>query len=230
MTASTAPSRTTRPRTGLGLSACGLGVAALLVGVFAAGAWFVVVPVALLAVIFGLFGISQVRHIAPIDVTAAVVGLLTGAAAVTLGGAATNTFLTSLHQSPAAARSSAYELPWNSDDTLTWDRPHDFGNNVAVAISAPVTYLPAADGTRSVVLNVTITNCGHTPYHPDPTVYTPNATFDGQTLHQITVPVHKVTTIQPGRSFDYRVAYALPTRRGELNVTLRQNLVIGGQA
>lgn len=266
MTASTAPSRTARTvsRNGLGLSALGLGVAGILVGVFAGGAWFVVVPVGLLTLVLGIFGVTQKRYYAASDVSAAVVGVAAGAVTLALGIWGTGTFLDGLHQTssgaaggrpvssvalgpaarpfgPAQGRPSG--PPWVTGGTITWGQPHDFGNNVVVAVSAPVAFTPvtpSGGAARSVVLSVTITNCSTSPYHPDGSVYAPSATFDGQPLHQIALPGGAVPTtlpdaITPGNSVGYRVAYGLPSQNGELHLTLRPNpnapqAVIGGQA
>lgn len=265
MTASTAPSRPAQHRNGLGLSALGLGAAGILLGVFAAGAWFVVVPVGLLTLIFGVFGVSQKRYYAAPDVTTAVIGVIAGVVTLAMGIWGTGTFLDGLHHSaaatpvngravPAVAQGPAARPygppqgrpsgpPWLAGGTITWGQPHDFGNNVVVAISAPVAFGPAGSGgaaARSVVLSVTITNCGTAAYQPDRSVYAPSATFNGRPLHPIpppggTVDTPKTAAIEPGRSVGYRVAYALPTQSGELHLTLRPNpnaaqAVIGGQA
>ncbi|HEX4725286.1 MAG TPA: hypothetical protein VH333_22435 [Pseudonocardiaceae bacterium] len=271
MTASTAPSRTAQQqhRNGLGLSALGLGAAGILLGVFAAGAWFVVVPVGLLALIFGVFGVSQKRYYAS-DAATAVIGMIAGAVTLALGIWGTGTFLDGLHQPSAVSSVSGRAVPavpavaqgpaarpfgpppgrpsgppWTTGGTITWGQPHDFGNNVVVAISAPVAFTPASAGAggavpRSVVLSVTVTNCGTAAYRPDKSVYAPSATFDGHPLHQIplpggTVDAPKSAAISPGQSVGYRVAYTLPTQSGELHLTLRPNpnaakAVIGGQA
>ncbi|HEX9336326.1 MAG TPA: hypothetical protein VF892_10595, partial [Pseudonocardiaceae bacterium] len=102
MTASTASSRPVQHRSGLGLSALGLGVAGILLGVFARGAWFVVVPVGLLALIFGVFGVSQKRYCTAVDMTTAVIGVLAGAATLAMGVSGTGTFLNGLHQAAGA--------------------------------------------------------------------------------------------------------------------------------
>jgi hypothetical protein len=266
MTASTAHSRTVPPHRnglGLGLSALGLGVAGILVSVFAAGAWFVVVPIGLLALIFGVIGVLQKRYYAAVDVTPAVFGVIAGAVTLAMGIWGTGTFLDGLHQStaapvaghavPAVAQGPAARPfgpplgrpsgpPWTTGGMITWGQPHDFGNNVVVAISAPVTFTPAGTGgaARSVVLSVTITNCGTSAYQPDKSVYDPSATFDGRPLGRIALPGGTVDTqetaaIPPGQSVGYRVAYALPNQSGELHLTLRPNpnanqAVIGGQA
>lgn len=267
MTASTAPSRPTRTtashRNGLGLSALGLGIAGILVGVFAGGAWFVVVPVGLLTLILGTFGIAQKRYYAAADVSAAVVGVVAGAVTLALGIWGTGTFLDGLHQTsaPVAARPvSTVALgpagrpfgppqgrpsgpPWLTGGTITWAQPHDFGNNVVVAVSAPVSFTPvtaSGGAARSVVLSVTITNCGTSLYHPDRSVYAPSATFNGLPLRQIALPGGASASplpaaVAPGSSVGYRVAYGLPSQSGELHLTLRPNpnapqAVIGGQA
>ena len=241
MTASTAPSRTTAPRNSLGLTALGLGAAGILVGVFANSAWFVVLPAGLLAVILGVFGVTQKRYYAPADTTTAIVGIITGAVTLALGIWGTGTFLDGLHQtSTAPAVASAQN--WTTQGQITWGQPHDFGNNVVVAISAPVAFTPTttSDG-RAVVLSVTITNCGKKAYHPDHSVYAPTATFDGRPLTEIPLPggtadaAPTAANIQPGRSVGYRVAYALPPRQGQLHLVLRPNpnagqAVIGGVA
>lgn len=268
MTASTAPSRTARSashRNSLGLSALGLGIAGILVGVFAGGAWFVVVPVGLLTLVLGIFGVTQKRYYAPADVSAAVVGVAAGVVTLALGIWGTGTFLDGLHQTSSGAATvgrpvSSVALgpaaqpfgpaqgrpsgpPWVTGGTITWGQPHDFGDNVVVAISAPVGFTPVTpngDAARSVVLSVTITNCGTSLYHPDRSVYAPSATFDGQPLHQVALPGGEVpaalpNAVAPGNSVGYRVAYGLPNQSGDLHLTLRPNpnapqAVIGGQA
>ncbi|HEY0804089.1 MAG TPA: hypothetical protein VGD84_03455 [Pseudonocardiaceae bacterium] len=267
MTASTAPSRPAQPRdvqrNGLGLSALGVGVGGVLLGVFAGGAWFVVVPLGLLALIFGVFGLAQKRYYATVDVTPAVIGMIAGAVTLALGVWGTGTFLDGLHQTadttpltgspvavaqgPAASPLGHPSLsrpagpPWTTGGTITWGQPHSFGDNLVVAVSAPITFSPPSVGgsVRSVVISVTITNCATTVYHPDKTMFDPGATFDGRSLSQVTLPggtvdAPKATAIQPGQSMGYRVAYALPSQHGELWLTLRPNpsvtqAVIGGQ-
>ena len=246
MTASTAPSRTasttTSHRNGLGLSALGLGVAGILVGVFAGGAWFVVVPVGLLTLVLGIFGVTQKRYYAAADVSAAVVGVAAGVVALALGVSGTGTFLDSLHQTSSGAATGRPVFS-TALGPAAWGQPRDFGNNVVVAVSAPVAFTPvtpSGGAVRSVVLSVTITNCGTSPYHPDRSVYAPSATFDGQPLHQIAlpggiVPTSLPDTVAPHNSVGYRVAYGLPSERGELHLTLRPNpnapqAVIGGLA
>lgn len=265
MTASTAPSRSAQPRgvqrNGLGLSALGVGVGGVLLGVFAGGAWFVVVPLGLLALILGVFGLAQKRYYATVDVTPAVIGMIAGAVTLALGVWGTGTFLDGLHQTadttpltgspaPAIAQGPAASPlghpsllrpsgpPWTTGGTITWGQPHDFGDNVVVAVSAPVTFSPPSVA-RSVVISVTITNCGTAAYHPDKAMFAPAATFNGLPLSQVTLPggtvdAPKATAIPPGQSMGYRVAYALPSQHGELWLTLRPNpsvtqAVIGGQ-
>jgi hypothetical protein len=260
MTASTAASRPAQqPRNGLGLSALGLGIAGLLLGLFAGSAWFVVVPVGLLALIFGVFGLAQKRYYAAFDVTPAVIGMIASAVTLALGVWGTSTFLDGLHQTadttplsgspvPAVPQGPAASPlgplggpPWITGGTITWGQPHDFGDSVVVAVSAPVTFMPPTVGgaTRSVVISVTITNCGSNIYHPDRTVFEPAALFDGRPLSRIPLPggttdAAKTGAIASGQSMGYRLAYALPTQHGELWLTLRPNpnvtqAVIGGQ-
>jgi hypothetical protein len=260
MTASTVPSRPARPRdvrrNGLGLSALGVGVAGVLLGVFAGGTWFVVVPLGLLALILGVFGLTQKRYYPTVDGTPAVIGMIVGAVTLALGVWGTGTFLNGLYQTaditaltagspaPAAAQGPAASPagpPWTTGGTITWGQPHDFGDNVVVAVSAPITFSPPAAGgaVRSVVISVTVINRGTTTYHPDRAVFEPSATFDGRTLSQTTLPggtvdAPQATAIAPNQSMGYRVAYALPSQHGELWLTFRPNqsvtkAVIGGQ-
>jgi hypothetical protein len=208
--------------------------------VFANGAWFVVLPAGLLAVILGVFGITQKRYYAPADTTTAIIGIIAGAVTLAFGVWGTGTFLDGLHRTITAP--VAVAPPWATEGTITWGEPHDFGNNVVVAISAPVAFTPAttSGGSRAVVLSVTITNCGTKAYRPDHSVYAPTATFDGRPLTQIPLPggttdTPKAAAIQPHGSLGYRVAYALPPQPGQLHLTLRPNpnagqAVIGGQA
>jgi hypothetical protein len=226
MTASAASRHNAANRNGFGLSALGLGVSGMLIGVFAAGAWFVVVPAGLLALILGIVGVAQKRHYVPGDVTAAVLGVLTAAVALTLGISGTATFLTGLQrQHPPMASPAVPGL-------IGWGQPVRFGDDVVVAISAPV---PLSVPGGSVAVHVTITNRGTAPYHVDPSLYEPGGTFDGRPVRPVAPPdTPAATEIQPGRSLDYRVAYPLPGRHGELRLTVRPDpktppAVIGGQ-
>jgi hypothetical protein len=231
MTASTAPSRTAAHRNGFGLSSLGLGVAGILIGVFAGGAWFVVVPAGLLTLILGIVGVTQKRYYAASDVSAAVVGVVAGAVALALGVVGTGTFLDGLYQTSVGAPAG----PSITGSTIAWGQAHDIGHNVVVTVSAPVAFASSSGTTRSVVLSVTITNHGVSPYHPNRSVYLPSATFDGQSLRPIAFPAPPSDTIAPGGQVGYRVAYGLPNHRGELRLTLRPNpnaplAVIGGPA
>ena len=243
MTASTAPSRPARPtsqRNSLGLSALGLGVGGILIGVFAGGAWFVVVPVGLLTLVLGIFGVTQKRYYAASDVSAAVVGVVAGAVTLALGVWGIGAFLDGLHQTAAGGPPVSSSALGPVGGTITWGQPHDFGNNVLVAVSAPAAFTPVTPNggaARSVVLSVTITNSGTSPYHPDRSVYVPSATFDGQPLHQIALlgGTSLPDVVAPGSSVGYRVAYGLPGHTGLLQLTLRPNpngpqAVIGGPA
>ena len=244
MTASTAGSRPVQGRNGLGRSALVLGVIGIALGVFAGITWFVVVPLGLLTLFVGVFGVSQQRYYVGSDVTTAIIGTIAGAITLALGIWGTGTFLDSLHQAagapsqPAAAGPAAIA----GGPIITWGQPHELSTNVVVAISAPVTFTPstAGGGARSVVLTVTITNCSGAVYRPKTTLLEPTATFDGQPLNPVAVPGStsvtrpQSTPIQPGRSVGYRVAYALPRPTGELRLAIRPDpdaaqAVIGGQ-
>jgi hypothetical protein len=246
MTASTAGSRPVQHHNGLGRSALVLGVVGMVLGVFAGITWFVVVPLGLLTLIFGVFGVSQQRHYVGSDATTAIIGTIAGAITLALGIWGTGTFLDSLHQAVGATTTDqpvqAGPAAIVGGPIITWGQPYELDTNVVVAVSAPVMFTPsAANGAaRSVVLTVTITNCGGAVYHPNTTVLDPTATFDGRPLSQIAVPgstmvsLPQPTPIQPGRSVGYRVAYALPRPTGELRLALRSTpdaaqAVIGGQ-
>jgi hypothetical protein len=246
MTASTAQPGPVHQRNGLGRSALVLGLAGILLGAFAGITWFVAVPLGLLTLIIGMFGVNEKRHHVRTDGATAVIGTIAGAITLALGVWGTGMFLNSLHQSTGDARyASTTSQTWATDQvTTSWGEPHTFGNGITVAVSAPVTFTPAAgpsDGgmARSVVLTVTITNFGTSNYHPDSAVFTPTATFDGRPLSQLTAPDSDVripgsTTIQPGRSVGYRVAYELPNQTGDLKLAFRpdptaEQAVVGGQ-
>jgi hypothetical protein len=245
MTASTAGSRPVQRRNGLGRSALVLGVVGIALGVFAGITWFVVVPLGLLTLIVGVFGVSQQRYYVGSDVTTAIIGTIAGAITLALGIWGTGTFLDSLHQTvgtPTSQPTPAGPAGVAGGPIIAWGQPHELSTNVVVAVSAPVTFVPPATGgaARSVVLTVTITNCSGAVYHPKTTVLEPTATFDGRPLSPVAVPGTTAvsrppsTPIQPGRSVGYRVAYALPRSTGELRLAIRSapdaaQAVIGGQ-
>jgi hypothetical protein len=246
MTASTAGSRPVQRRNGLGRSALVLGVVGIALGVFAGITWFVVVPLGLLTLIVGVFGVSQQRYYVGSDATTAIIGTIAGAITLALGIWGTGTFLDSLHQA-VGAPSTTQPAPAGpaaiaGGPIISWGQPHELSTNVVVAVSAPVTFVPPATGgaARSVVLTVTITNCSGAVYHPKTTVLEPTATIDGRPLSPVAVPGTTAvsrpqsTPIQPGRSVGYRVAYALPRSTGELRLAIRSapdaaQAVIGGQ-
>jgi hypothetical protein len=251
MTASTAGYRPVQRRNGLGRSALVLGVVGIVLGLFAGITWFVVVPLGLLTLIVGVFGVSQQRYYVGSDATTAIIGTIAGAITLALGVWGTGTFLDNLHQAVGAALT---DQPAAADQPVTagpaaivggpivaWGQPHELSTNVVVAVSAPAVFTPAvANGAaRSVVLTVTITNRGGALLHPKTTVLDPAATFDGRPLSQIAVPgsttvtVPQLKPIQPGQSVGYRVAYALPRPTGQLRLALRSApdaapAVIGG--
>lgn len=249
MTASTAPSRPVQQQHNhLGRSALVLGVAGILLGVFAGITWFVVVPLGLLTLIFGVFGVSEKRHYVGSDATTAIIGTIAGAVTLALGVWGTGTFLSSLHRlagdpdTGAAVPATMTGQSWAVGSvTMTWGQPHTFGNGVIVAVSAPVLFTPAGGsaGARSVVLSVTVTNCGRSGYRPDGAALDPTATFDGRPLSQVADPDGDVSlpvpaTIQAGQSVGYRVAYALPRQTGELKLAFRPDpdaaqAVVGGR-
>jgi hypothetical protein len=217
-----------------------LGVVGMVLGVFAGVTWFVVVPLGLLTLIFGVFGVSEKRRYTGSVATTAIIGTIAGAITLALGIWGTGTFLDSLH--PAAGATITGQpgpAAILGGPIIPWGQPHELTTNVVVAVSAPVAF--TANGvTRSVVVTVTVTNCGSAPYHPDTAVLSPTATFDGRPLSQIPVPgatavsVPLPAPIQPGRSVGYRVAYALPRPAGELRLAFRPapdaaEAVIGGQ-
>ncbi len=230
MTASTAGYRPVQRRNGLGRSALVLGVVGIVLGVFAGVTWFVVVPLGLLTLIVGVFGVSQQRYYAGSDATAAIIGTIAGAITLALGVWGTGTFLDSLHQAIGATFTDQAAIAGPAaiagGPIVAWGQPHEFSTNVVVAVSAPVTFTPSVAGgaARSVVLTVTVTNYGGAPFRPNTTVLAPTATFDGLPLSQIALPgstavtVPRPAPIQPGRSVGYRVAYALPRPIGELRL------------
>jgi hypothetical protein len=244
MTASTAGYRPVQRRNGLGRSALVLGLVGIVLGVFAGITWFVVVPLGLLTLIVGVFGVSQQRYYVGSD-AAAIIGTIAGAITLALGVWGTGTFLDSLHQAVGATITdqpgTAGPAAIAGGPIVTWGQPHELSANVVVAVSAPVMFTPSvANGAaRSVVLTVTVTNFSGAPFHPRTTVLAPTATFDGRPLSQIAVPgsttviVPVPAPIQPGRSVGYRVAYALPRPTGELRLAFRLShdaapAVIGG--
>jgi hypothetical protein len=219
-----------------------LGVVGMVLGVFAGVTWFVVVPLGLLTLIFGVFGVSEKRHYTGSAAATAIIGTIAGAITLALGIWGTGTFLDSLH--PAAGATITGQpgpAAIVGGPIITWGQPYELATNVVVAVSAPVTFTAnGAPATHSVVVTVTITNCSQAPYHPDATVLSPTATFDGRPLNQIPVPGSTIVSqprpepIQPGRSVGYRVAYALPQPAGELRLAFRPTpdaaqAVIGGQ-
>jgi hypothetical protein len=217
-----------------------LGVVGMALGVFAGITWFVVVPLGLLTLIFGVFGVSEKRHYAGSAATTSIIGTIAGAITLALGVWGTGTFLDSLHQ---AAGATIADQPGSAavlaGPTITWGQPRELATNVVVTASAPVMF-KANGATRSVVVTVTITNCSGAPYRPNTTVLDPTATFDGRPLSPIPVPGATIVSppqpgpVQPGRSVGYRVAYALPRPAGELRLAFgpapeAAQAVIGGQ-
>jgi hypothetical protein len=131
--------------------------------------------------------------------------------------------------SAAAVGSAAVGSSWSVDGVPagTWGRPHAVGDHLVVTVSAPVTFRSRGDAgaVRSVVLGVTVTNDGTSAYRVSTPDFQPSATLDGRPLSQVATPDGTVdrpsTTIRPGRSFGYRVAYALSAPTGDLRLAFR---------
>jgi hypothetical protein len=128
MTASTAGSRPVQRRNGLGRSALVLGVVGIALGVFAGITWFVVVPLGLLTLIVGVFGVSQQRYYVGSDVTTAIIGTIAGAITLALGIWGTGTFLDSLHQTvgtPTSQPTPAGPAGVAGGPIIAWGQPHE---------------------------------------------------------------------------------------------------------
>ena len=149
----------------LGLAGIGLGVAA------PRGTWFVVVPIALLAIIFGLIDVSRGRHDPAADGPTAISGVVAGAVALVLGGWGTGMFLGQLDQLSGNLTDPAVShLP----PPVTWDQDHVLGDGLAVRVAPPqvtpptiVTLTIAAGNTSPTALGAPTATLNGTQLIPD---------------------------------------------------------------
>ncbi|ODU00004.1 MAG: hypothetical protein ABS81_24670 [Pseudonocardia sp. SCN 72-86] len=105
-------------------------------------------------------------------------------------------------------------------------------SDVAYSVSTPAAYTPSSsaasmggDIARAIKFDVTITNNGSTPFAFNPFAVGAKATAAGTSAPDITdirkkIGVPKSSTILPGKSLTYTVAFSVPEQKGDVQVEL----------
>ncbi|WAL66729.1 hypothetical protein ORV05_02625 [Amycolatopsis cynarae] len=140
------------------------------------------------------------------------------------------------HKDKAASGTVAAGDAATAQPDLTWGQRFTWQNGLTVQVEAPAPYTPSQnanmDPDRSIILNITLTNGGTTPYQFNWTVFGPNATFNGEAANSIVdadrgVGVPPLTTIAPGQSYTYQWAFAATEDPGVLRLEFQPDF--GGQ-
>jgi hypothetical protein len=224
MTAPAAPSPPGRQHDALGPSALALGVVGTALGLFVCTTWFVVLPLGLLAVVFGLTDVTRARHDVRANGRTAVIGTVAGAVTLFFGVWGTGMFLDGLNQlshglsdpRPVAATVTGPPSPVDSAVPVTWGQRYTFDNGITVSVTPP-TAVPQS--TRSVELTVTVTNGTGAAYSLDQRTFGPTTTFDD--TPGIDLEPQQAIRIPAGASAAYRVSYVLPDDTGRLRLEFR---------
>ena len=224
------------PRNGFGIAALCLALGGLVFGLVPFTG-FIALILGALALLFGLLGLGRVRKGAATNKTMSIVGSVLGAAAVALGiwgmvivfnavddlsdnlRSAPNSSVPQPGSAPAEPASGGVQVS-AFGATSSWE------TGVEVTVSQPKPFRPSqyaanADGARNVSFEITVENGSDAPL--ELVTMMVQASFKGQPIEQIFDSTKNVggtpsTSVLPGKSATFTVAYSLDKDPGELQL------------
>jgi hypothetical protein len=217
-------------RNGLGTAGFVLGAIGLIfsfIPIIGVIAW----PLVILGLILGLIGFNRARTggannrgLALAGVIMSAVGLVVCILYVAVFSAAV---ASSTPTSAAAGGSAAAGATHAFSEVAA-------GGDVSFSVSQPTAFTPSSSAAgattgRAVKMNVTVTNTGTAPYAFNPFTVNPRATAGGVPAAEIVdltnrLGVTSQSTILPGKSLTYAVAFAVPKAPGEFQIELSSSL------
>lgn len=226
------PQPPSQPKNGLGTAGFVLGLIGAifsLIPIIGVIAWFLVIPGLVLAAI----GFARTRKGAATNAGLAIAGIvlsLVGLLFCILYAAA---FATAVSDATSGRIATAPGIPGGES--------HAFGTvaksgDVSVSVSAPAKFAPSSSAVsmggpiaRAVAVNITITNNGTESYQFNPFIVGAKATAGGSAAPEITdfekgAGTTAESTILPGKSYTYTVAFSVPEQPGEFQVGLSSSI------
>jgi hypothetical protein len=231
------------PRNGFGITALCLALAGLVFGLVPFTG-FIALILGAMAVLFGLLGLSRVAKGLANNRKMSIVGTVLGAGAVALGiwgivivFNAVDDLSDSLQGAPVSSGASpgagSADAPNGDVQVAAFGGTSSWETGVQVTVQQPKAFRPSstaagADRARAVSFEVNVTNGSDAPL--ELATMTIQASFNGQPIDQIFDSAKDIggtpsTSVLPGKSATFSVAYSLDKEPGELQLEVRPGFI-----
>ena len=126
--------------------------------------------------------------------------------------------------------------PVHQAGVATWDERFTWPDGLSITVARPEPTRPSSNAAalsgpivRALAVRIVVTNDMAMNYDFNPLMMGPTATFDGQDANEITALATDqgtagMSTIRPGQSRDYQVAYSVAEQPGVLRLEFSESI------